>query len=170
MRGRPSGSTTEGEDDDTNSPRHATPSTDRVTEDVLRTSRQRPTAMADKAKPSEKEMRELREAITHHGVAEKISQRRRAGMLNPWTCSWLIMAALATAAALGFCIFTSFTTRQLDPKGAAMSYMASAFVRYPDFDTEHTRFASKYSLHLYREGGIDDSDTRVCLLGSPILC
>lgn len=41
-----------------------------------------------------------------------------------------------------------------------MSYMRPAFAKFPDFDTEHTRFASKYSLYLYREGGIDE-DTRV---------
>ena len=38
--------------------------------------------------------------------------------------------------------------------------MRPAFAKYSDFDTEHTRFASKYSLYLYREGGIDE-DTMV---------
>lgn len=47
-----------------------------------------------------------------------------------------------------------------------MSYMRPAFTRFSDFDTEHTRFASKYSLYLYREGGVDE-DTRV--KGVPIL-
>jgi glycosylphosphatidylinositol deacylase len=87
--------------------------------------------------------------------------RRRARWRNPWACSLLTVASLVAAAALILCIWQSFTTRQLDPKGAAMSYMASAFVRFPDFDTEHTRFATKYSLHLYREMGIDDDDPRV---------
>jgi GPI inositol-deacylase len=41
-----------------------------------------------------------------------------------------------------------------------MSYMASSFVRFDNFDTEHTRFASKYTLHLYRELGVDE-DPRV---------
>jgi len=36
-----------------------------------------------------------------------------------------------------------------------MSYMRPAYARLDDFDTEHTRFASKYSLYLYREQGID---------------
>jgi pimeloyl-ACP methyl ester carboxylesterase len=44
--------------------------------------------------------------------------------------------------------------------------MRPAFTRFSDFDTEHTRFASKYSLYLYREGGVDE-DTRV--KGIPIL-
>ena len=47
-----------------------------------------------------------------------------------------------------------------------MSYMRPAFTRFSDFDTEHTRFASKYSLYLYREGGVDE-DTRV--KGVPVL-
>lgn len=37
-----------------------------------------------------------------------------------------------------------------------MSYMRPSFIHYKDFDTEHTRFASKYSLYLYREEGLDD--------------
>ena len=60
----------------------------------------------------------------------------------------------------------SFLNRQQDPKGCAMSYMRPRFDRFPDFDTEHTRFASKYSLYLYREGGIDE-DIRV--KGIPVL-
>ena len=47
-----------------------------------------------------------------------------------------------------------------------MSYMRAMFAPFSDFDTEHTRFASKYSLYLYREGGVDE-DTRV--KGVPIL-
>jgi glycosylphosphatidylinositol deacylase len=47
-----------------------------------------------------------------------------------------------------------------------MSYMASSFVQFPDFDTEHTRFATKYSLHMYRELGVDE-DPRV--KGVPVL-
>lgn len=41
-----------------------------------------------------------------------------------------------------------------------MSYMRPYFAKYDDFDTEHTRFATKYSLYLYREGGVDE-DIRV---------
>ena len=41
--------------------------------------------------------------------------------------------------------------------------MYPGFAKLSDFDTEHTRFASKYSVYLYREGYIDD-DTMVWLL------
>ena len=40
------------------------------------------------------------------------------------------------------------------------------FIKFADFDTEHTRFASKYSLHIYREGGFDeDPKVRLQLAG-----
>lgn len=67
---------------------------------------------------------------------------------------------LFAAVAFMLTVWRSFTTRQLDPKGGSMSYMASAFVRFPDFDTEHTPFATKYNLYLYREMGLDE-DPRV---------
>lgn len=35
-----------------------------------------------------------------------------------------------------------------------MSYMNPRYIHLSEFDTEHTRFASKYSLYLYREGGV----------------
>lgn len=84
--------------------------------------------------------------------------RRRA--CSPWSCSPLTVFVTLLAGLLACTIFYSFTTRQLDPKGCAMSYMRSAYASFPDFDTEHTRFATKYSLHLYRELGVDE-DARV---------
>lgn len=40
--------------------------------------------------------------------------------------------------------------------------MRPAFAKLEDFDTEHTRFASKYSVYLYREVMVDE-DTRVTI-------
>jgi glycosylphosphatidylinositol deacylase len=181
MRRRPSGSTTEEEDD--------IPISDVVPikekedkEESLRKSihldpkdKRRPsraaagpkpawkTTTSKKDMPSEKEMAELRlsKDISRDATKDIPPPRRRCQMRNPWSCSWLTLGTSLTALALILCIFQSFTTRQLDPKGAEMSWMASAFVRFPDFDTEHTRFATKYSLHLYREMGIDDEDPKV---------
>jgi hypothetical protein len=62
-----------------------------------------------------------------------------------------------------FCLIAiihSFSSRQLDAKGCRMSYMRPSFAKLSDFDTEHTRFASKYSVYLYREGMVDE-DTKV---------
>lgn len=86
--------------------------------------------------------------------------RRRSRWRNPWSISTLTLAITVAAFVALFAIVQSFFTRQLDPKGCDMSRMWAAFVKYDDFDTEHTRFASKYSLYMYREGGIDE-DTRV---------
>lgn len=93
-------------------------------------------------------------------------RRQRARQRNPWSCSWLTLATGLSAVVLLLTIVHSFVNRQLDPKGCAMSYMMPAFARFSDFDTEHTRFATKYSLYLYREGGVDE-DTRV--KGVPVL-
>ncbi|KKY23138.1 putative gpi inositol-deacylase [Diplodia seriata] len=92
--------------------------------------------------------------------------RRRSRWRNPWSISTLTFVVTAAAFVVLFGIVQSFFTRQLDPKGCDMSRMWAAFVKYEDFDTEHTRFASKYSLYMYREGGIDE-DTRV--KGVPVL-
>nr|POE94438.1 gpi inositol-deacylase [Quercus suber] len=92
------------------------------------------------------------------------SQRLRAQ--GPWSCSVLTLATSACSILLLLTIIRSFITLQLDPKGCAMSYMMPSFAHFSDFDTEHTRFASKYSLYLYREGGVDE-DTRV--KGIPVL-
>jgi hypothetical protein len=86
--------------------------------------------------------------------------KRRPRLRDPWACSLFTLAA----ALLGFAALSlmthSFMTRQLDTKGCNMCYMRPSFAQFTDFDTEHTRFASKYSLYLYREGGID-GDPRV---------
>lgn len=88
-----------------------------------------------------------------------ISTRRRRPR-SAWYCSPITFATTLLAVLLALAIFRSFSTRQLDPDGCSMSYMRAGFAKFEDFDTEHTRFASKYSLYLYREGGIDE-DTRV---------
>ncbi|KAK5175490.1 GPI inositol deacylase [Saxophila tyrrhenica] len=97
---------------------------------------------------------------------EEPPRHSRAHVRSPWRCSFLTLAASACSILLLLAIAHAFLTRQLDPKGCAMSYMRPSFSRFADFDTEHTRFASKYSLYLYREGGVDE-DTRV--KGIPVL-
>lgn len=87
-------------------------------------------------------------------------QRQRARLRSPWSCSLVTMICTGLSLLLLATIAQSFLGRQLDSKGCKMSYMLSAFAKYTDFDTEHTRFATKYSLYLYREAGIDQ-DTRV---------
>ncbi|KAG5929995.1 GPI inositol deacylase [Claviceps africana] len=54
----------------------------------------------------------------------------------------------------------------VEAKGCRMSYMRPSYVHFTEFDTEHTRFATKYTLYLYREQGIDDEHK---LRGTPVL-
>lgn len=76
----------------------------------------------------------------------------------------LILLSSVIGLALLVAILKSLVSRQLDPKGCRMSYMRPSYVHFSEFDTEHTRYATKYSLYLYREQDIDDA-AKVHLLG-----
>ena len=86
--------------------------------------------------------------------------RRRSRVRSPWKGSLLALATTLFSVLFLFSIVRSLVTRQRDPKGCNMSYMSPMYAKLSDFDTEHTRFASKYSLYLYREEGVDE-DTKV---------
>ena len=90
----------------------------------------------------------------------QLHEQRRSRVRNPWKCSLLTLTTTALSSILILFIVHSFLTRQLDPKGCNNCRMRPAYAKLSGFDTEHTRFASKYSLYLYREGGIDE-DTMV---------
>ena len=85
---------------------------------------------------------------------------RRSRIRSPWRGSVLTTVVTVLSVLFFYCMVRSVLTRQRDPKGCNMSYMSPMFAKLSDFDTEHTRFASKYSLYLYREEGIDE-DTMV---------
>jgi len=96
--------------------------------------------------------------------AEKAPETGAVGRRPPWRSPWAIsfLALVASIVGIG-CLITvlhSSVTRQIDPKGCRMSYMRPSYAKLNEFDTEHTRLASKYSLYLYREQGIDH-DTKV---------
>ncbi|KAL2200660.1 PGAP1-like protein-domain-containing protein [Corynascus similis CBS 632.67] len=102
--------------------------------------------------------------------AEKAPETGAVGRRPPWRSPWAIsfLALVASIVGIG-CLITvlhSSVTRQIDPKGCRMSYMRPSYAKLNEFDTEHTRLASKYSLYLYREQGIDH-DTKV--RGVPVL-
>ncbi|KKY15939.1 putative gpi inositol-deacylase [Phaeomoniella chlamydospora] len=51
-----------------------------------------------------------------------------------------------------------------------MSMMSPTYIKLSGFDTEHTRFATKYSLYLYREEGVDEyNQENIGLRGAPVL-
>jgi glycosylphosphatidylinositol deacylase len=84
----------------------------------------------------------------------------RSRLRSPWKVSLLTLLTTAVSILFLFTVVHSLVTRQLDPKGCGMSFMSPMYAKLSGFDTEHTRFASKYSLYLYREGGVDE-DTMV---------
>lgn len=95
---------------------------------------------------------------------EKASETRLLGRRPQWKSQWAISLVALAASLIGigflFAVVHSSGTRQIDPKGCRMSYMRPSYAKFSDFDTEHTRLASKYSLYLYREQGVDH-DTKV---------
>jgi hypothetical protein len=95
---------------------------------------------------------------------KKAPETRLAGRRPQWRSPWAVgvLGLLTSIVGLGFLltVLHSSVTRQLDPKGCRMSYMRPSYAKLNEFDTEHTRLASKYSLYLYREQGVDH-DTKV---------
>lgn len=65
-------------------------------------------------------------------------------------------------------VLGSFLYAPRDPKQCAMSYSRPEFIKQLALDTSWSRLAGKYSLYLYREGGIDMSK-QVNTKGQPVL-
>ena len=85
---------------------------------------------------------------------------------GPWSCSLLTLAVTAVAGIIIFAITQAFLSRQLDPKGCDIPWTRPTYIEFKDFDTEHTRFATKYHLYLLRDGSYDE-DPKV--KGVPVL-
>ncbi|RAH71835.1 GPI inositol-deacylase [Aspergillus aculeatinus CBS 121060] len=95
---------------------------------------------------------------------------RPSHLRSPWPIS--VLAALTTLVASIFLFFIcrSFTVRQVGGDGCGIPVMSPTFIRMVGFDTEHTRFASKYNLFLYREEGVDPyNQENLGLNGAPVL-
>lgn len=85
---------------------------------------------------------------------------------SPWACSILTAVITLLAMTFLFSIMRSFASRQVGGDGCGVPMMSPTFIRMLEFDTEHTRFASKYNLFLYREEGVDpytQDNIGVCL-------
>jgi len=78
----------------------------------------------------------------------RVRKRPRGGILLAFILACLSMIFLGLVA-------HSFLNLQRDAKGCRMSFMYPSYAKLSDFDTEHTRFATKYSLYLYREQKMD---------------
>ncbi|KAJ1990520.1 GPI inositol deacylase [Dimargaris cristalligena] len=91
-----------------------------------------------------------------------IARRKSHVIYNPrghWPfhrCT-VILWALATFA-VGFLaiMLHVFFQQQVEPRGCDLFYMYPNYIRQNGLDLSRTRFASKYRLYLYREGGVDE--------------
>lgn len=81
--------------------------------------------------------------------------KRNPRLRSPWHCSILIAFTTFLAVIFLLSILYSFATRSAGSNGCGVPMMSPTFIRMVGFDTEHTRFASKYNLFLYREEGVD---------------
>ncbi|KAJ5100333.1 hypothetical protein N7456_006385 [Penicillium angulare] len=89
---------------------------------------------------------------------------------SPWSSSILTACTTFFAVAFLLSIVRSFTGRSTGGDGCAVPMMSPTFIRMLEFDTEHTRFASKYNLFLYREEGVDPyTQDNIGLNGVPVL-
>ena len=93
--------------------------------------------------------------------AEKRPPRLRRRKLQPPDHLGGSLLCVITILSLAFIALVgySFRVRQQDTKACNMAYMYPSYKRLHGFDLEHTRFAKKYSLYLYREQTIDFTDT-----------
>lgn len=95
-------------------------------------------------------------------------RKTRAQNLWTWRPLTLITTLLALLS-LAAIVHSSFYLQQ-DPQGCVMSRMIPNYIELTGFDTEHSRFAAKYGLYLYREESVDEySKDNIGLRGAPVL-
>lgn len=84
------------------------------------------------------------------------SQRVRHHRLrSPWSISILALSTALAGVFFLLYIAHSFVNRSVGADGCRVPMMSPTYLRMVGFDAEHTRFASKYNLYLYREEGVD---------------
>lgn len=93
---------------------------------------------------------------------EEARNYRRPKTRSIWACSISTFCVTLLGALAMVAIVQSLQTTQCDSPGCQMTYMRPAYAPLVNFDTEHTRFASKYKTCLYRERKYDSSSLDVC--------
>ncbi|EDN07322.1 conserved hypothetical protein [Histoplasma mississippiense (nom. inval.)] len=106
--------------------------------------------------------------ITNNSMEGHKLRRSRPRIL--WSCSLLTISLTVLSAISLYGIIHSYMTRQIDPQGCKTPRMMPTYIQLIGFDTEHTRFASKYRLYLYRERTVDKySEQDIGVGGVPVL-
>ncbi|KPI43387.1 GPI inositol-deacylase [Cyphellophora attinorum] len=99
-------------------------------------------------------------------------QHRDGRVPSVWSCRPLTLITTIIAFLSIAAIVHSFVNLQMDPQGCGMSFMTPTYIKMEGFDSEYSRFASKYGLYLYREEGVDQYDAAngdLGLRGAPVL-
>ncbi|OTB03311.1 hypothetical protein M426DRAFT_12670 [Hypoxylon sp. CI-4A] len=105
-------------------------------------------------------------SIGNERTASSKRRTRQPRLWSPWSISLLTLFTGIAGISLLLGVVYSSNTLHCDPKGCRMSWMSPSYAKFSDFDTEHTRFATKYSLYLYREQGFDNGPK---IRGIPVL-
>ncbi|KAJ1927309.1 GPI inositol deacylase [Tieghemiomyces parasiticus] len=97
------------------------------------------------------------ETVGPAGLAAAGSHRAASPARRPrFGCTRLLILLATFAVALLGLMLHAFFRGQADPQGCDMFYMYPVYYRQNGLDITQTRFAHKYSLYLYREGGVDE--------------
>ncbi|KAH8705927.1 putative GPI maturation protein [Talaromyces proteolyticus] len=95
---------------------------------------------------------------------------RQFRLRSPWSVSILSLSTALAGVFFFLFIMHSFMRRPLGADGCQTPLMSPTYLKMLGFDAEHTRFASKYNLYLYREEGVDYySQDNIGLSGAPVL-
>ncbi|EAW11964.1 GPI inositol-deacylase [Aspergillus clavatus NRRL 1] len=125
---------------------------------------------ADTKPPSSSLLMPLASQRLPMGGSPESFRLRSSRLRSPWSCSVLTAITTLVASIFLFFIVRSFSSRQIGGDGCGIPVMSPTFLRMVGFDTEHTRFASKYNLYLYREEGVDPyNQENLGLNGAPVL-
>ena len=108
------------------------------------------------------------EYTTSNARSTERTVKTRSTSLWPWR-PVVFLATTIALIVLGFIVHSSLNL-QVDPQGCVMSRMMPTYLKLSGFDTEHSRFASKYHLYLYREETVDEyTHDNLRLRGAPVL-
>lgn len=83
------------------------------------------------------------------------SRSRRSPFRSPWSTSLLAISITLSGLIVLIFILHGFVNRAVGADGCMVPVMSPTYIRMVGFDAEHTRFATKYNLFLYREEGVD---------------
>jgi GPI inositol-deacylase len=95
----------------------------------------------------------------------EVQRSRQSRLRDPWSCSVWTLSVAAVGIISLLSIVYAFVHRDVGAAGCDVPVMSPTYIKMVGFDAEHTRFASKYNLYLYREEGFDSygqDDFGVC--------